>query len=249
LNAKSKPYYFAYEKRYQAVYASGATLWGHTPDDEILIKTLAGWVTQNNLQGKRVVEYACGEGSVGVILSRLGCQYHGIDIAPSAIERAKQLLFEYPFASISLLDMVTECMDGEFDAAIDVSGLHMLITDTDRKNYLENVNVSLTQGAPALFFRESFSKNAYSGKVSSIAEWKTITGDDFETPDVRLVINNGITYSVNIPLIPARAKNKADYITEMTESGFIVDQFIDMDPSREIWNAASIYVHKDVRYD
>ena len=72
LNANSKPYYLAYEERYQAVYASGATLWGHAVDDEILIKTLTDWVTQNNLQGKNVVEYACGEGSVGVILSKLG---------------------------------------------------------------------------------------------------------------------------------------------------------------------------------
>jgi len=237
------------QKCYNAVYASGATLWGHTPDDQILKKTLVDWVMQNNLQGKHVIEYACGEGSVGVILSKLGCQYHGVDIAPSAIERAKQLLFGYPSASISLLDMVNERIDGKFDAAIDVMGLHMLITDTDRKKYLENVNASLTQGAPALFFRESYSKNAYSGKVSSIEEWKTITGDDFETPDERKVINNGITYSVNIPLIPARAKNKADYIAELTESDFIIDRFIDMDPSREIWNAASIYVHKRVRND
>lgn len=244
LNANSKPYYLAYEKRYQAVYASGATLWGHTVDDEILIKTLTDWVTQNNLQGKHVVEYACGEGSVGVILSKLGCIYYGVDIAPSAVERAKQALVEYPAVTVSVLDMVNERVGGLFDAAIDVMGLHMLITDADRKKYLANINASLKHGVPALFFRESYSEAVYNGKVSSVEEWKTITGDDYETPGERQVTNNSVTYSVNIPLLPARAKNKRDYIAEMTEAGFIVDQFIDMDPSKEIWNSASIYVHK-----
>ena len=112
----------------------------------------------------------------------------------SAVERAKQALEGYPTATVSLLDMVNERVGSIFDAAIDVMGLHMLITDVDRKKYLANVNASLIQGAPALFFRESYNEAAHSGKVSS--------------------------------------------------AGFIVDQFIDMDPSREIWNSASIYVHK-----
>ena len=68
-----EPYHKAYEKRYQVVYAAGAKRWGHSPDDEVLHKTLKSWVEENNLQGKTMIEYACGEGSCGVILSELGC--------------------------------------------------------------------------------------------------------------------------------------------------------------------------------
>jgi SAM-dependent methyltransferase len=196
------------------------------------------------LQGRRVIEYACGEGSAGVILSQLGCGYLGADIAPSAVKRARQALADYPDASVIRLDMVNERVSGVFDAAVDICGLHMLVTDSDRKKYLENIHAALKPGAPALFFRESYSEAAYSGVVSSLQEWKAITGDDYETPEERQVTHNGVTYSVKIPRIPARAKNKTDYAAEMTDAGFIVDQIVDMDPSKAIRYAASIYGHK-----
>lgn len=73
-----KPYYLAYENRYKKIFEAGADHWGHTPDDEILYATLEKWVYKNNLFGKRIIEFACGEGACGVILSKLGCYYHGV---------------------------------------------------------------------------------------------------------------------------------------------------------------------------
>lgn len=84
-----KPYYMAYEKRYQAVFSAGAERWGHSPNDDVLYNTLKSWVEENDLKGKSIIEYACGEGACGVILSELGCNYHGVDISPSAIEKQK----------------------------------------------------------------------------------------------------------------------------------------------------------------
>ena len=75
----NKPYYLAYEKRYQTVFSAGVKRWGHSPDDSELLATITEWVKQNNLSGKRVLEFACGEGATGVILSKLGCIYHGVD--------------------------------------------------------------------------------------------------------------------------------------------------------------------------
>lgn len=242
---KYTPYYLAYERRYQTVYASGATLWGNTINDEVLVNTLTDWVKKNDLCGKRVVEYACGEGSVGVILSRLGCIYHGVDIAPSAVERSKQALAEYPNATVTLLDMVSERIKGMYDAAVDSMGLHMIVTDTDRKKYLNNVNAALNSNAPALFFRESFRADLKSYQVNSIEEWVAITGEDYEKPNARQVTNDGVTYTVNIPVVPARAKNKSDYINEMNEAGFTVEDFIEMDVSNLITHSATLYVRKE----
>ncbi|MDW7656726.1 MAG: class I SAM-dependent methyltransferase [Bacillota bacterium] len=193
-----------------------------------------------------MIEYACGEGSVGVILSKLGCIYKGVDIAPSAIKRSKQVLAEYPAATVSVMDMVNERVNGFFDAAIDCMGFHMLITDSDRQKYLINANAALKPGAPMLFFRQSYSADAYSGEVKSYEVWKAITGADYETPSMRQVTNNGKEYLVNIPLVPARCKNKADYIAEMTAAGFVVDHFFEMEQSRATLKSASIYVHKVV---
>ena len=64
-------YYAAYEKRYQAVYSAGAERWGNSPENKTHYNLLKTWVEENDLKGKRVIEYACGEGSCGVILSKL----------------------------------------------------------------------------------------------------------------------------------------------------------------------------------
>lgn len=98
-----EPYYLAYEKRYQAVFSAGAERWGHSPQNQVLYRTLKSWVEENHLQGKSIIEYACG-----VILSELGCIYHGVDISPSAIEKSRELLKEYPHATVEAMDMVKE---------------------------------------------------------------------------------------------------------------------------------------------
>lgn len=243
----NEPYYTSYEKRYQAVYSAGIDRWGHSPDDLVLYNTLKAWVEENGLIGKRVIEYACGEGACGVILSELGCIYHGVDISPSAIGKSRETLEKYPDATVEVRDMVREPVADRFDAALDCMGFHMLITDSDRNCYLKNAYNSLREGAPMLFFRESYRQDgAYGGTVDSIDEWARITGDDYETPQLRRTrrADGGIA-EVYIPLVPARAKDKDGYIAEMENSGFLVERFIEMDASSAIPCSASIFVRKN----
>lgn len=242
-----EPYYMAYEKRYQAVFSAGAAWWGRSPDDELLYGTLKQWVEENNLRGKSVIEYACGEGACGIILSELGCIYHGVDISPSAVEKASKLLKGYPNATVSLCDMVKESAGCEYDAALDCMGLHMLVTDRDRENYLRNAHGALKENTPMLFFQESYRQTGtYQGVVNSIEEWEQITGDDYETPYPRRVrnTNDGIETEVLIPFLPARAKDRNGYITELENIGFSVEKFVEMDISTAIIYSASIYAKK-----
>jgi SAM-dependent methyltransferase len=243
----NEPYYMAYEKRYQAVFSAGAKRWGHSPDDKVLYNTLKLWVEENNLQGKNVVEYACGEGACGVILSELGCVYHGVDISPSAIEKSRELLKNYPNATVEVLDMVKQRVNGIFDAALDCMGFHMLVTDSDRELYLKNVYHSLKENAPMLFFRESYRMDkTYQGVVDTVDEWAKITGEDYHTPQLRQIRSDddGNIKEVLIPLLPARAKNEDQYIAEFEEAGFIVNRFVEMSTSSAIPHSATIYVRK-----
>ena len=243
----SEPYYMAYEKRYQAAYSAGAERWGNSPEDENLYNVLKNWVEENGLKGKKIIEYACGEGACGVILSKLGCAYYGVDISPSAIEKSNKLLENYPNANCEVLDMVKECVNEKYDAALDCMGLHMLITDADRKNYLQNVYRALNIGSPMLLFRESYRKDGvYRGIVNSIEDWVQITGDDYETPQLRQVRNavNGKEVEVFVPLLPARAKDMEGYIEEIEAVGFVVENFVEMDVSKAIAQSASIYIRK-----
>ncbi len=244
-----KPYYYAYEKRYRAVYESGADRWGHSPNDNELYCTLQNWVTDNKLQGKKIIEFACGEGASGVILSELGCIYHGVDISPSAIEKASQYLKNFHDASVSILDMVNEITSEKYDAALDSMGYHMLVTDCDRRNYLENAFSSLNSGSPMLFYKESYRNSDNCNKivkspVNSYEDWLNITGDDYETPSVRQIETSDGEVEIMIPLVPSRANDRIGYIHEMESVGFLVEKFVEMKPSSSIQCAASIYVRK-----
>ncbi len=237
-----EPYYMAYEDRYRRVFAAGIDLWGHSPEDEILFRTLAEWVGANGLAGKTVVDFACGEGGAGVILSELGCHYHGADVSPSAVEKARERLKSYPDARVDCLDMVREAIGdpSAADAALDCMGLHMILTDADRDAYLKNAYTVLKPGAPMLFFRESYRDNAYTGVVESCEQWQAITGEDYITPQPR--VNQG--KEVLLPLVPARARNREGYTAEMERAGFVVENFVPMEVSSAIIYSASIYVRK-----
>lgn len=240
-------YYTAYEERYQAVYSAGVERWGNSPEDKNLYSLLKDWVEENDLKGKKIIEYACGEGACGVILSKLGCIYHGVDISPSAVEKGNILLEEYPNAKCEVLDMVVECAKESYDAALDCMGLHMLVIDNDRKSYLRNVYHSLNEGAPMLLLRESYRKEGvYDGTVNSIEEWVKITGEDYTTPQLRKVRNakDGNHLEVFVPTLPARARDKDGYVKEVEEVGFAVEKFVEMNVTNGIVTSANIYLRK-----
>lgn len=239
-------YYKKYEQRYQAVYAAGADLWGYASDNETLNEYLTKWVRAQNLQGKCVLETCCGEGGAGVILSKLGCAYHGVDVAPSALETAKRLLTPFESATVELVDLVKEPIQGQYDAAFDSMGFHMLLTDADRAAYLENVYQALKPGAPMLLFRESYSEDGYTGAVTSYEQYIDILGGGYDTPVQKYAKKNGEqSVPVMIPRMPGRHQTEAGYRKELTEAGFIVDDF----QVECGWNGkrpfASIWVHRN----
>lgn len=241
---EERKYYERYEQRYRSAYAAGAERWGHGPDNRELRRTLANWVEQNRLRGRRIIEFACGEGASGLILSKLGCIYYGVDVAPSAVAHARALLHNCTLARVSVLDMVQHRPQGTFDAALDAMGLHMLITDDDRRRYLKNAFAALCPGAPMLFYKEMYRADAYEGAVETDDQWSEITGVDYSSPQKLSAAARGGKVEVRVPFLPARHRNEAQYRTEMTSAGFAVDAFHVNDPSKEIQCSANIYVHK-----
>lgn len=233
-------YYKAYEKRYQAAYEANINLWGNSEKDAALAETLKKWVLDNGLKGKRVIEFACGEGSCGILLSELGVIYRGVDIAPTAVKKAKERLALYPDAQVGLLDMVKEAPKEKFDAALDVMGFHMIVTDGDRKRYLENAYACLNDHAPMLFFRENYNEEAEETAVESFSDFQKMTGSDYETPQKRMRGER----EVFIPLLPARARNKEGYVTELQAVGFTVEAFEQSKENGAMLCSVDIYVRK-----
>lgn len=237
-------YYKAYDKRYRTVHEAGIDFWGHTPNDEVLFNSLKEWVINNDLAGKRIIEFACGEGAAGVMLSKLGCIYHGIDISAAAVEKARNTLNGYEHATVSQLDMVNDKITDTYDAALDSSGFHMLVLDCDRQAYLANVFACLRIGAPMLFYQEAYRTDAYEGTYESMEQWLEMTGVDIDTPEQRFGRNGDEEIEIFIPLLPARPKSKKGYITEMESVGFVVDELIENESNESITYSATIKVHK-----
>jgi len=239
-----KQYYEAYEGRYQAVQSVSRDLfWGHSPEDEELNAVLSDWVKKHGLTGRQVVEFCCGEGGSGAVLARLGCEYQGYDIAPSAIEKARDTLKNYPAAAAEVRDLVKKTLpENTFDAALDVMGFHMLVVDADRQAYLSNMFRTLKPGAPAFFFHQLYRREIYRGPVESFEDWKKISGSDYSTPEEREIGQTGQT--VMIPLVPGRARTKDDYIAELEKAGFIIDSFMEMGENHKAPWSCSFHVHK-----
>ena len=240
----SESYHLLYENRYKKVYEAGVDYWGHTPDDEELTQVLTEWVNQHNLKGKRIIEFFCGEGASGVILAKLGCMYHGVDISPSALQTAEKSLKDYPHAAVSQLNVVSGEIDGLYDAALDVMGFHMLVTDTDRVAYLKNALSCLKGNAPMLFFREISSKDANDSFIGTYDEWLKVSKGDYTTLHQRTFTKDGKAYDVQIPLVPGRQKTQGGYIKEISEAGFIVDSVVDMELNNKCGESVSIYVRR-----
>ena len=241
MERKQEAYYEKYEQRYQTVYAAGGS-WGFAPDSEELKAVLTDWVRENGLAGKRIIEFACGEGAAGKILSDLGCVYHGVDLAPSAVESAKKLLKDYPNATVSRLDMVKEQLMETYDAALDVMGFHILITDRDRLQYLRNVYACLAPGAPVLFYQQAFWEDAYAGEIESYEQWQDLMGIDYEQKETRYARKGDSKVEVQIPRIAGRGQSEAGYRREFAAAHLEVDRF---ERGREgTAHRASIWGHK-----
>ena len=238
-------YHLLYEKRYQKVYAAGADYWGHTPGDEELREYLAQWVERHNLKGKRIIEFFCGEGAAGVILSELGCIYHGVDISPSAVQKARDSLKNYSDATVSELNVVTGKIDGLYDAALDVMGIHMLVSDPDRLGYLKNAFSCLKSGSPMFFFRELSAEDADDSFIESFDEWLKVSKQDYNSLRDMHFRKDGKDIDVKIPRVPGRSKTKAGYTKELTEVGFKIDSIIDMELNWKCPESVSIYARRE----
>jgi len=222
-----KPYYTAYDKRYRAAYQQGADHWGHLAGEKEVASLVSSYLIRFKLAGKRVVEFGCGDGWMGELLTGLGCIYEGYDISPAAIEKATVNLAGSLNAKAVLKDVVLdELPSNAFDAGIEVQFIHMLITDKDRKKYLKNVYRCLKPGAPFYFVHDSYREDAYEGVIDSYEQWLKLTNDDVVTPEPRTAYKKGAEVTVQVPLIAARARTERDYRKLMEEAGLEVLELV-----------------------
>jgi ubiquinone/menaquinone biosynthesis C-methylase UbiE len=224
-----KPYYTAYDKRYRAVYAQGIEHWTAHPEELAAVEgDVRRFLSEANVQpGARVIEFGCGEGFVGALFAGMGCSYTGVDIAESAIEKARARLAQFGGrVRLHVADILNlaALSDISFDAGLDVSCLHMLVVDADRRRYLHEAYRLLKPGAPMLFCRESCRADATAEVVESYEQWLRLSQTDVDKPEPRDAWHDGHPTTVRLPRIASRARSLEQYCAEAERAGFAFEK-------------------------
>lgn len=220
-----KPYYTAYEKRYRAIYRQGIPYWTADPSElKSIILTIDGFLTRHHISAQaNIAEFGCGEGFVAVYLLEQGYAYTGIDMSPSALEKASQRIASYGDQGLLLqadLLNITSFTEETYDAGIDVGCFQMLVLDADRQLYLNNLYRMLKPGAPVLFCRSAFDADAIENHIETYEQWLHIAKQDVDTPELRNAWKDGMPYPIQLPRIAVRPRNLVQYQQELEFAGF-----------------------------
>ena len=131
-------------ERWNAQYAAGTLPWDTGEPDRWLVEA----VTSGALRG-RILEIGCGTGTNAVWLAERGFAVTALDVAPLAIERARQRASAAGVAvDLHVVDILTTPIPGgPFDAAFDRGCFHVFDEPSDRARFAAQVAGVLTPGA------------------------------------------------------------------------------------------------------
>lgn len=100
-----------------------------------------------DVEGKRVLDIACGEGVITRIIANLGArEVIGLDISEELIKKAK--IFDTPQIKYHVKDTINEDLSylGKFDVVIAIMYLHYSQSKDELKKAIQNVSKILTPG-------------------------------------------------------------------------------------------------------
>ena len=98
----------------------------------------------------RVLDLGCGAGRVLSYLVMLGADAHGVDIAPSMVDRCRQVV---PEAKVQVADVADLALtiDGKFDAVIAPDNLLDVFDDAKRRKVLSDLGEFLAEDGLLIF--------------------------------------------------------------------------------------------------
>lgn len=251
--SSEKPYYLAYDERYQRVYEAGAWLWRSSkPTKELLDFLVSPFAPKNG----KVIEFGCGEGVDSCYLAQKGYEVWGIDISKTAIEKAKRVAQNQRVAIKFLVEEVTSLhtlQSESFVLAVDIRCLHMLTDEQHRRNYLKEVHRVLKKNA-VFFLSEGLNINdlkehhpkVYEA-VTQSEEWRKVEAAREGNGLLPRTIKVGEEFKeIILPLIPAKMLTKDKYESELRQAGFQILKSwrnIEKRPDHYDWNCI-IYAQK-----
>ena len=218
-------YYTTYEDRYRRVYAQGVEYWTGDQEIAVVIGLVDDFIkfSKGTPFSHSIIEFGCGEGFLAEHFLQKGYSYLGVDISPSALNKARNRISESDSRfMIGDVTNLPEVRSGSFDIALDNYCLHMFVTDADRKRYLGEVKRTLKPGGYA-WFHEIGQRDRFHDRIESIDEFLVKYPMDLNACETRCVYTKTGKKTVQLPRLPARFNNCEGYHDEIKAAGFEIE--------------------------
>lgn len=202
----------AYQRRYAKVYEAGAHFWEEpAPTDELVM-----YVRQMHFpRGTNVIEFGCGEGRDSIFLAKQSFKVAAVDVALSAVKRAKQRAAEEDVSIDFIVADATDlgCFPSlTYDLAVSVGFIHMVINERDRQKHLNETLRLLKLGGFYFSCNIGGEKRVRQGDICREAPKP---GD--LTP--RKIVVGGEEKEILLPIIAAWPKSGQQYKEEFETAG------------------------------
>lgn len=237
LRQDNKSYYTAYENKYRTVYEQGIKYWSNFPHEiNDVFRTVDYFFDYIGLsKNNRIIEFGCGEGYLAGYIASRGFNYTGIDISGSALDKAKSRCRDH-CENISFIQgditRAQQFISTTYNAAVDISCLHILVLDKDREDYLMNANKIISGEGHMLFCRELYNPKATDLKFSAYKEWLLHSGQRVDENEIHEAVCDGKSVRVSIPVIAARPRSIKQYREELNRHNFNLIKIISKDRDR-----------------
>lgn len=168
-------YYETYDKRYKTVHENGF-LWMEPNFDNIILETMEKYGIDKTA---KILDMGCGEGRNCLHLLKLGYDVTGTDCSSEAIKTCENLAKERRLnGKFNVVDSVSNEDANKYDFIYSIAVLHMLLTDEDRLNFLENLKNSLKPNGIAMLAVEGDGKKESATKIEDTFQERDFTIDN-----------------------------------------------------------------------
>ena len=205
-----------YEDRYRRVYAAGARFW-ETP---LPTEELVEFIKKAGIpRGSKVIEFGCGEGRDAIFLAKTGLDVTAVDIAPSAVERAREWAAEEGVQVNFQVKDVREMkgIPGEYyDLGIDIGCLQMFPEHQARRRYFaEAFRVLKPKAIYFLCNHAVLRKRDLEQQFGK--EWVQPRAGELRP---RRIVVDGEEKEIPLPVIAGHGFTKKTLTRELQEAGF-----------------------------
>ncbi|MDD9856157.1 MAG: class I SAM-dependent methyltransferase [Gammaproteobacteria bacterium] len=214
-----RPYYMGYEDRYALTYRQGGDTWEtQSPNDIVtqLVPSIA-----ERFDSVKILDLGCGEGRDSIWLASEGYDVTGVDISPSALNRAQELAIQKgvdPKFQEDDVVYLKAIPNDHYNIAINMGCLHMLDDPHHRASHLKQVYKKLARNG--FFMVNHCTKNWLEGfwSVENFDEVKDCQVGDVIPRKIR--ISDGKSKIINMPILNHKVSSEDELVEELKSAGF-----------------------------